>query len=257
MRDNLVRKKLKNGEAVIGLQVGLGSPNVIELLAHAGFDFLVIETEHTAIDLAQVEHMLMAVSGTDVVPLLRPSVGTPHEIQKGLDAGAMGLFMPMVKTPEEAETVVKATRYPPEGTRGFGPLRASHYSLDYPDYFARANDQMLVTFILETKEAMENLEAIMRVPGVDALYFGLLDLCISMGLNPIEMPHAEIDAAIEQACELSKRTGVAVGIGVDNPDDLNKRLDQGMRFIGYSTDYHLLLKAAKAGVDAFRSRVGA
>jgi 4-hydroxy-2-oxoheptanedioate aldolase len=254
MKDNHVRQKLQAGEAVLGLQVGLGSPNVMELLAHAGFDYLVIETEHTAIDSAQVEHMLMAISGTETVPLLRPSVGTPHEIQKGLDAGAMGLFMPMMRTPEEAETIVKATRYPPVGTRGFGPLRASNYTLDYPDYFARANDNMLVSFILETKEALESLEEIMAVPGVDALYFGLFDLCISMGLNPLDMPFPEIDDAIERACELSKKTGVAVGIGVDNPDDLNRRLDQGMRFMTYATDTHLLMKVSKTGIEAFRDR---
>ena len=254
MKDNHVRQKLRAGEAVLGLQVGLGSPNVMELLAHVGFDFLVIETEHTAIDSAQVEHMLMAVNGTQSIPLLRPSVGTPHEIQKGIDAGAMGLFMPMVRTAAEAEAIVKATRYPPQGTRGFGPLRASHYTLDYPDYFARADDNMLVTFILETKEALESLEDIMSVPGVDAFYFGLFDLCISMGLNPIEMPHPEIDAAIDYAVALSKKTGVAVGIGVDNPDDLKMRLDQGMRFMTYSTDFHILMKAARTGVDAFRKR---
>jgi 4-hydroxy-2-oxoheptanedioate aldolase len=252
MRENWVRKKLKAGESVLGLHVGLGSPNVTELLAHAGFDWLILEAEHSAIDSAQVEHMLMAMNGTQTIPLLRPSVGTPHEIQKGLDAGAMGVFMPMIRTAADAEAIVKATRYPPEGTRGFGPLRASIYTMDYPDYFARANDNMLVSLILETKEALENLEEIMSVPGVDALYFGLFDLCISMGLNPIELPFPEVEAEIERAAELSKKTGVAVGIGAGTPEDLNKRLDQGLRFMTYGTDFSQLGAAVKVGIDTFR-----
>ena len=256
MRHNWVREKLRAGDSVIGLHVGLGSPNVAELLAHTGFDWLVIETEHNALDSAQVEHMLMATNGTRTIPLVRPSHGVTFEIQKALDIGAMGIFVPMVRTAAEAEAIVKATRYPPEGTRGFGPLRASNYTMDYPDYFARANENMLVCFILETKEALENLEQIMAVPGVDALYFGLFDLCLSMGLNPMEMPFPEVEAQIERAAEAGRKAGVAVGIGVGSPEDLNKRLDQGLRFMSYGTDYTLMAAAAKTGLDAFRARCG-
>lgn len=254
MKDNWVRNKLRNGEAALGLHVGLGSPNVAELLAHSGFDWLAFETEHSAVDSAQLEHMLMAVNGTRTIPLVRPSVGVPHEIQKALDAGAMGIFVPMVRTAAEAEAIVKSTRYPPEGTRGFGPLRASNYTMDYPDYFARANDNMLVTFILETKEALENLEEIMSVPGVDALYFGLFDLCISMGLNPMDLPLPRIEAEIERAAEISRNTGVAIGIGAGTLEDLNKRLDQGLRFMTYGTDYSQLAAAVRPGIEAFRER---
>jgi 2-keto-3-deoxy-L-rhamnonate aldolase RhmA len=254
MRENWVRQRLRDGEAVIGVQVGLGSPNVAELLAHAGFDWLVLETEHGAVDSAQLEHMLMAVDGTPAIPLIRPSHGVMFEIQKGLDIGAMGVFVPMVRTAAEAEAIVKATRYPPEGTRGFGPLRASRYSMDYPDYFARANQNMLVSFVLETKEALANLEEIMAVPGVDALCFGLFDLCISLGLNPMEMPFPEVEAEIDRAVEAGRKAGVAVGVGVASPDELHRRLDQGLRFIPYGTDYMLLAGAAKQGLDAFHRR---
>ena len=119
MRDNQVRQKLLNGESVIGLQVGLASPHVTELLAHSGFDWLALEMEHTSIDSRDLEYMMMAMNGTETIPLVRPSVDVPHDIQKALDAGAMGVFAPMIKTAADAEAIVKATRYPPEGTRGF------------------------------------------------------------------------------------------------------------------------------------------
>ena len=256
MRNNRAREKLRAGDSVLGIQMGLGSPAIAEMLALAGYDWLVIETEHNAADWGNVEHMLMAMSATDTVPLVRPSSGDPLDILKALDIGAMGLFVPMVRTASEAEAIVSATRYPPEGIRGFGPLRASKYTMDYPDYFARANENILVSLILETREAMENLEAIATVPGIDALYFGLFDLCISYGLNPIHMPHPEIDAAIDRALDIGRRTGTAIGIGARTPEELDRRLDQGFRFMVYGTDYILLQHAARAGLDRFRERCG-
>ncbi len=254
MKKNTVRQKLNAGQPTIGAQLGLGSPTVAELLAHAGYDWLVIEAEHSALDSAQIQEMLMAVSSTDVVPLVRPLPGDLLGIQKALDMGAMGVFVPMVRTAAEAEAIVSATRYPPVGVRGFGPLRASKYTMDYPDYLANANENILVSLILETKEAMENLDEIMSVPGIDAMYFGLFDLCISLGLNPLEMPFPEIDAAIEKALVLGKKHGVAIGIGAGTPDDLNMRYDQGMTFNVYGTDFLLLAGAARVGIDAFRER---
>ena len=130
MKTNFVREKLRAGQPAIGSFLGLQSPNVAELMAHAGYDWLVIETEHNALDSAEIEHMLMAISGTDVVPIVRIPSSNPVFIQRALDMGGMGIVVPMVKTAEEAQVIVSATRYPPEGTRGFGPLRASHYTFD-------------------------------------------------------------------------------------------------------------------------------
>ncbi len=253
MRENWVRKKLRAGEPTLGAFLGLGSPNVAELMAHAGYDWLVIETEHNGLDTAQVEHMLMAMNGTDAIPIVRVPSAEPIFIQKVLDIGGMGILAPMVKTASAAEAIVSATRYPPEGRRGFGPLRASHYTMDYEDYFAAANDNILVALILETKEALANLAEIAAVPGVDALVFGLFDLCLSMGLNPLHQPFAEVDQAIADAVAICQRQDVAIGIGSGTPDDLRRRREQGFTFQVYGTDYQLLGDAARAGVDAFRS----
>ena len=252
MRNNWVREKLRTGEPTIGALMGLGSPNVAELLAHAGYDWLVVETEHNALDYAEVEHMLMAMNGTEVIPIVRLPSDDPLGIQRALDIGAMGVLVPMIKTAEQAQAIVAATRYPPEGIRGFGPMRASHYAMDYDDYLTRSNDNMLVALMLETREAVDDLEAITAVPGVDALYLGLWDLSLSYGLNPLKMPFPELDAAMERALDFGRRNNVAIGIGTGTPEELRRRLDQGFRFMVYGTDYSLLTGAAQRGIAEFR-----
>ena len=258
MRANWVRQKLHAGEATLGTFIGLGSPNVSELLAHAGFDWLVIETEHNGLDAAEVEHLLMATNGTETIPIIRIPSANPVFIQRALDMGGMGVLVPLVKSAEEAEAIVRATRYPPAGSRSFGPLRASHYTFDNADYFARANDHLLVILILETKEAVADLEAILSVPGVDGIYLGPFDLCLSLGLDPMRQPFPEIEAIIARAITLCQEKGVAFGTGCSTPQELASRYAQGCTMLGYGTDYSLLARAARTGVEAFRelARVG-
>jgi len=254
VKTNWVRERLNAGQPSVGCFVGLGSPNAAELLAHAGFEWLVIETEHSALDSAEIEHMLMAVNGTETIPIVRLPSANPVYIQRSLDFGAMGIMVPMVKTAEEARAVVQATRYPPAGTRGYNPLRAAHYSFDSQDYFYQANDNLLVTLILETKEAVENLEAIASVPGVDVLFLGPFDLCLSLGLDPMKQPHPQIEKVIDQMVSIGKKTGVAMGIHAFNPDQLRQRQSQGFTMISYSTDYVMLAEAARTGLAAFRGQ---
>jgi 2-dehydro-3-deoxyglucarate aldolase len=251
MKSNRVREKLRARQPTLGCFLGLGSPNVAELLAHAGFDWLVIETEHSALDSAEIEHMLMGISGTEAVPMVRLPSADPVYIQRSLDFGAMGIVVPMVKTADQARAIVRATRYPPTGTRGYNPLRASHYSFDSKDYFYRANDNILVVLILETKEAVENLKAITAVPGIDVLYLGPFDLCLSLGLDPMRQPHPEVEGVIETMLAVGKDSGVAMGIHVMNPDELHQRQAQGFRMMSYSTDYTILAEAARTGLAAF------
>lgn len=254
MKTNQVREKLRAGLSSLGCFVGLGSPNAAELLAYAGFEWLIIETEHSALDSAEIEHMLMAINGTEAVPIVRVPSADPVYIQRSLDFGAMGIMVPMVRTVEEAQAVVRATRYPPAGTRGYNPLRAAHYSFDSKDYFYRANDNLLVALILETKEAVQDLEAIASVPGVDVLFLGPFDLCLSLGLDPMKQPHPQVEAVIEQMLSIAKKIGISAGIHAFNSDQLHKRQAQGFKMISYSTDYVLLAEAARTGLEAYRKR---
>ena len=223
MNENQVRQKVIAGETAVGCFLGLGSPSVTELLAYSGYEWLLVETEHNALDSAQVERMLMAIDGSGALPMVRVPPSDLFAIQKALDIGAMGIIVPMVKTVEEAEAVVAATRYPPEGSRGFGPLRASRYTLDYEDYLERANRNILVGLLLETAEAVEDLERIASVPGVDLLYMGMWDLSLALGVDPRRQPNPETDAVIDKALKVGQDTGVAIGIGVGSPEDLAHR----------------------------------
>jgi 4-hydroxy-2-oxoheptanedioate aldolase len=251
MKSNAVLRKLRGGEPTLGCFVGLGSPNVVELLGHAGVDWLVLETEHNGLDAAEVEHMLRAADTTDAVPIVRVPSAEHVFIQRALDLGAGGVMVPLVRTAAEAEAIVRATRYPPRGSRSFGPLRASRYSFDNADYLAHANDNMLVALIVETREALENIDAIAAVPGVDVLYLGLFDLCLSLGLNPLELPLPEIDAAVEHVLAAGARHGVAIGHGAPTAAGIIDLRGQGFSFIGFGPDYALLAAAARAGVQAF------
>jgi 4-hydroxy-2-oxoheptanedioate aldolase len=251
VRTNHVRQRLRNGQATIGCFLGLGSPSVAELLAHAGFDWLIIETEHNAVDIAQVEHMLMAINGTDAIPLVRVPSSDPIAIQRALDVGALGVVVPFVKTADEAAAIVAATRYPPDGRRGFGPLRAANYTFGNADYLATANDNILVVLILETREAVENLDAIASVPGVDVVYLGPADLSLAYGLQPFDSAADQTTAdVLAAAVDVSRRTGIAVGHGAASPEQVRLRYDQGVTMIGYGPDYGLLATAARSGIEA-------
>ena len=161
----------------------------------------------------------------------------------------------MIRTAAEARAVVSATRYPPVGTRGFGPLRASHYSYDNADYFSRANEHMLVVFILETKEALDNLEEIAAVPGVDVIFIGPADLSIALGQNPINPPSTELLAATQRALAVGRKSGVAIGNGTSTSEGVEKLCEQGFKWIVYGPDYFLLRGAADKGIETFRKFV--
>ncbi len=252
MRNNWVREKMRAGQPTLGTFLGLGSPNVAELFARAGFDWLIVETEHNGLDSAEIEHMLMAMNGTETIPMVRIPSSHPTFIQRALDIGALGILVPMVRTAAEAEAIVSATRYPPVGKRSFGPLRAAHYGFDNGDYLARANDNLIVSLIIETKEAVENLEAIASVPGIDALYLGPFDLCLSLGLDPMKQPHPEIDAVMKQMVEVARKTGVAAGTGANTPELMRQAQAQGFTMIGYGPDYFILSQAARTALAAFQ-----
>jgi len=233
--------------------MSLGSTTVAELLGHAGFEWLVIETEHNGLDAAQVQELTAAVEVTGAVPFVRvPSVDRVA-IQRALDIGAQGIVVPLVRTVAEAEAIVSATRFPPEGTRSFGPLRAAHYGFDNEDYFRRANDQIVTILILETREAFESLRSISAVPGIDALYVGPFDLALSFDIDPFQDDKIELEARIQEARAISAEVGTPLGIPVRSAAELHRRRAEGFKLFGFGPDYLLLADAARAGLDAFRA----
>ncbi len=250
MKDNLTLKKIRGCQPAIGCFLGLGSPSVAELMARAGMDWLVIETEHNALDSAEIQSMLMAIDGTDATPIVRVPNRDQVFIQRALDMGAMGILVPGVRTADEARAIVSYTRFPPAGIRSWGPLRASAYTLDSDDYLERANDNILVSLILETEHAVKNLDEICAVPGIDVLTMGPWDLSLELGLDPRKLPLAEIEEISRRALEVGRGRGVEIGVSASSPAGLRERQRQGYIFIQYGPDYNLLANAVTDGLAA-------
>jgi 4-hydroxy-2-oxoheptanedioate aldolase len=182
LRTNTVKEKWRRGEITYGAWLTIPSAYSAETIAHAGYDWVCVDMQHGAIDYQVAVTMLTAISTSDPMPFIRVPWNEPGIIGKVLDAGAMGVIIPMTNTVDEVRAAVAACRYPPEGTRSYGPGRVTLYAGG--DYFAHANEEIAVIPMIETKEALADLDAILSVPGVDAVYFGPADMAISLGLPP-------------------------------------------------------------------------
>jgi len=161
-------------------------------------------------------------------------------------------MVPMIRSVDEARAVVAATRYPPQGRRGFGGLRAGGYTFCNAEYFQHANDQILVVLIIETRDALDHIEAIAAVPGVDALMVGTFDLYLSLGLDPLRQPHPEGDKAVQRILDAGRKFNRAVGGAYGSAAELRQKREQGFRMLAF-TDYLLLASAAKTGLAQIQS----
>jgi 4-hydroxy-2-oxoheptanedioate aldolase len=207
-------------------------------MAHSGFDWVCVDMQHGMIDFAQMVHMLQGISSTDTAPLVRVPRNEPGIIGKSLDAGAWGIIVPMVNTREEAEEAVAACRYAPVGIRSYGPLRANFYAGS--DYFARANGEVTCIVMIETRTAVDNVEDIVSVPGVDAVYMGPADLSVTLGLAPApDQTDQSFTDALERVVDACRRHDVVPGIA-GNAVTAVKRLQQGFRLVEVASDAGLL-----------------
>jgi len=192
---NLLKEKLQKGQVVIGTFVGLGHPDVTERLSRLGFDWLLIDGEHSPTGLETMQQMLQAMNGSNCTPIIRPQWNDMVIIKRVLDIGAHGVVIPWVNTKEEAEYAVRACKYPPEGLRGCGPRRAALFD---PDYLKTANDEILVVVQIETTKAVSNIDDILSVKGIDACYIGPFDLSMSFGCCPPQFGNSQFELANPQ-----------------------------------------------------------
>lgn len=252
MRENAVRSIWARGGVVVNGWLSIPSSFSAEVMAHQGFDSLVIDLQHGVVDYQAAVTMLQAISTTPVIPLARVPWNDPVHLMKILDAGVYGVICPMINTGAQAEALVRACKYPPRGFRSFGPARASMYGGE--DYAERANEQLLVIPMIETVEAFENLDEILATPGVDAAYVGPADLSLSMGKEPrvdqTDPQVIEVQTTIVAACQ---RHGVVAGIHVGTPEYGLKMIEDGYRFVTVCSDSHILALGAAAGVAAVRT----
>ena len=231
---NPLKAKLKQGKPAYGIGLSIGHPDVAEIIGKLGYDWAFIDTEHSPMDVADVQVLLQAMSSSSTVPIVRVAWNDMVMIKKALDIGAYGIIVPWVNSREEALRAVQAVKYPPEGLRGWGPRRAA---LGDPDYAKTANDEILLCVQIETQQAVDHIDEILSVPGVDAVMIGPNDLSLSLGVfTQWESP--KFKDAIAKIRDSCIRNGVAPGIVAIN--DVEKRLEEGFRFFQVTQDTMLL-----------------
>ena len=237
----------------IGTWIMSASPIVAEAIGHAGFDWGVIDMEHTPLDMMDVVHMLQAVSATKMVPVVRVPWNDAVMVKRVLDAGATTVLFPFVQNAEEARRAVAATRYPPEGMRGMaGMSRASKFGT-IPNYLQAANKGMGVIVQLETPQAVARLAEIADVPGVDALFVGPADLSASMG-HVGELTHPEVLDLMGAAAQAARRAGVPIGTVGGTPETVAQYRAAGYDYVAIGSDLGLLMRGATGAVNMLRTQ---
>lgn len=236
----------------IGTWIMSASPIVCEAMGYAGFDWGVIDMEHTPLDLMDLVHMLQAVSGTRLAPVVRVAWNDAVTIKRVMDAGASTLMVPFVQNAQEAREAVAATRYPPAGNRGMaGMSRASKFGT-IPGYLTTANGQITVIIQLETAEAIGNLEEIAAVPGVDALFIGPGDLSATMG-HVGQLTHPAVLALTADAINRAKKLRIPIGTVGGTNEVVAQYRAMGFDFVAIASDLGLLMRSAQAALTTARN----
>lgn len=248
---NPFKQALREGRRQIGLWQSMANPMTAEICAGAGFDWLLFDGEHAPNDVPTMLAQLQAVESYPTHAIARPPVGDVVLVKQYLDLGFQTLLIPLVDTPEEAEAMVRAMRYPPEGIRGVGAgsARVARWNR-VENYFRDADAEMCLLVQAETRRAMENLEAIAAVEGVDGIFIGPADLSASLGHRG-NAAHPEVQAVIEDAIKRIAAAGKAPGILTSNNEWAQRYLDLGATFVAVGTDVGILAKQTTALVQKF------
>lgn len=253
---NLFKQRLKSGQQQFGVWNGIGSSLVAELLAASGYDWIVIDTEHGAMEVADVLPSLQAIAGyPGASAVVRPAINDWVLIKRHLDQGAQTLMIPYVQSAEEARAAVNAMRYPPRGVRGVaGVTRASRFGM-VEGYSTRAEAELCLIVQVETRAALDRLEEIAQVDGVDGVFIGPADLAASLG-HPGDSGHHEVVAAIEGAIARLKAVGVPSGILTLDLAFARRCIELGTSFTALSIDMALMARSARDLLAAFRPSGG-
>jgi 4-hydroxy-2-oxoheptanedioate aldolase len=251
MRPNRVREIWSKGGAVINGWCGIPSGFGAEVMAHMGWDSLVVDMQHGVIDYQTMVSMLQGISTTAVTPMCRVPWNDPAIIMKSLDAGSYGIICPMINTREECERFVQACRYAPKGYRSSGPIRASLYG--GADYAEKANETILTFAMIETKQAVSNLDAILSTPELDAIYVGPSDLSLTYGYGPgLDRAEDEMHKVITTIIEACKKHKIKAGIHTGSTAYAKKAIGMGFNFTTLLGDARLLTMAGTAVVKEMK-----
>jgi 4-hydroxy-2-oxoheptanedioate aldolase len=252
MRENGLKTLWAADRPAVNGWLGIPSSAAAENMAQAGWDSLTVDLQHGLVDYQTAIGMLQAISTTATTPLVRVPWNEPGIIMKMLDAGAYGVICPMVNSRAEAEALVRACRYPPEGERSFGPVRATWYGGD--DYAVKANETLLVLPMIETRKAVEHLDEILSTPGVDGVYVGPADLGLSHGFPAKgDRDEPELLEIIHAIAVAAKRHGKFAGIHCGAPAYARGMVEKGYRLVTIQADNQLLAAAARRAVELTRT----
>jgi 4-hydroxy-2-oxoheptanedioate aldolase len=258
MRTNSVKRRLKEGKAVVGTWLSLASVPAARLLARTGFDYLTVDVEHNAMGMESATNMFGAIADAGCISLCRVPAGRHDHIKRALDNGAHGVVVPMVNSRQESLESVAACLYPPVGNRSVGgAMHAVNFDTDAADYYAHANEEIAVILQCEHIQAVRDFDRVFSVPGIDAVFVGPNDLAASMRGPDGRPPHPdhfqETLAAILAGC---KRNGVAAGIHTFSVEEAKIRIADGWQFIAINSELRMLMDGAKRIVEGLGIQKG-
>jgi len=249
---NAFKRAISDGRTPYGVWLVSGAAATAEALASTGFDFLVVDTEHTPIDPPQVTDILRAIAGTPASAIVRPPWNDMVMIKRLLDIGAQSLLIPFVQNAAEARRAVAHTRYPPDGVRGVAAVhRGSRYG-NVANYAKTAASELCVIVQIETLAAMRELPAIAATPGVDSLFIGPADLAASMG-HLGDFNHPDVQATIKEGVEMARKAGKPIGTVGPNPEMVRKYLDYGFTWIAINSDLGMMVNRAQEWLAKVKS----
>lgn len=253
MRANRLREIWAGGGAAVNGWLAIANSFSAETMAHQGWDSLTIDLQHGVVDYPAMVTMLQAISTTPTVPVVRVPWLEPGILMKALDAGAYGVICPMVNTRDDAARLVAYAHYAPRGTRSFGPIRALLYGgADYPQH---ADDTIVVFAMIETAEALDNLDSILSVEGLDAIYIGPSDLSLALGAKPaFDEVEPKVAQAIDHVLARARSHGIVAGIHNGTPESALARIAKGFQFVTIGSDARLLAAGSHQILAKMRAR---
>jgi len=253
---NKLKALVESGQPAIGSWIGFTDPYSVEAMADAGFDWLLIDTEHFPISRESLRTILVAMKGSPSVPVVRLPSNSRDHFQTALDLGAQGVVVPMVSSREDAELAVTFCRYPPLGTRGFSPTRASRYFQDLEQYAATANGQISLIVQIETPQAVGNIEAILATSGIDGIFIGPSDLASFMNLAA-RTNHPEVERVVGQLIDSACAHSMPFGLPTWTPEECLSYVKRGARLLTLGSDLHFLANSGRSGLAGIRQLLAA
>ena len=250
MHSNFLKEKIGNNEVTLGAWVGIGHPEITEILSELDFNWLLMDTEHSPLSTETVQLLMQAMNRTNVTPLVRVAWNDSVLIKKALDIGAQGVMVPHVNTKDDAKKAVLSCKYPPKGIRGVGPRRASVYYIKQDEYLERVDEIMTIVQI-ETEDSVRNIDDILTVDGVDAFFIGPYDLSASMGVLG-QTSNSRVQESIAKVLESGKKHGVYPGIWSGSTKKANQHIQEGFKFIALGEDIEFLVKGCTDTISGIR-----